>query len=207
MNLLPFSTTLQDNLRCLFSLPSPFFCSEIKIENGGYLLFLYLTDRKKYVAESLGRNFISFGFVLDFCRREKCLILLSYLIFKSSTEHFICYVFSRASSEKCLQYQKQLLMFPCPPLYHKPYYHHSHFDSSYLLHHVFTKQELTCNVGDSSGVSSNLALSLSKKRILILNKNNTSLKFGSSSTSEIFPWGEKKTTTRFFFLCSEKLRE
>lgn len=99
-------------------------------------------------------------------------------------------------------------MFPCPPLYHKPYYHHSHFDSSYLLHHVFTKQGLTCNVGDSFGVSSNLALSLSKKRILILNKNNTSLKFGSSSTSEIFPWGEKKTTTRFFFLCcSEKLRE
>lgn len=89
-------------------------------------------------------------------------------------------------------------MFPCPPLYHKPYYRHSHFNSSYLLHHVFTKQGLTCNVGNSFGVSSNLALSLSKKRILILNKNNTSLKFGSSSTSEIFPWGEKKTTTRFF---------
>lgn len=61
--------------------------------------------------------------------------------------------------------------------------------------------------GGVFGVSSNLALSLCKNRILIFNNNDTSWKFGSSSTFEFFPWGEKKNTTRFFFLCcSEKLR-
>lgn len=52
-------------------------------------------------------------------------------------------------------------------------------------------------------------LALDRKGILILNNNNRSLKFGSSATFELFPWGEKKATRFFFFLlcCSEKLRE
>lgn len=54
-------------------------------------------------------------------------------------------------------------------------------------------------------------LALDRKGILILNNNNRSLKFGSSATFELSPWGEKKAITRFFFFfllwCSEKLRE
>lgn len=42
-------------------------------------------------------------------------------------------------------------------------------------------------------------LALDGKGILILNNNNRSLKFGSSATFELFPWGEKKATRLFFF--------
>lgn len=90
-------------------------------------------------------------------------------------------------------------MFSCPPLYHKAYCHHSLFNSSYLLHHVFTKQGLTCNVGGIFGVSSNLALSLYKKSVLLFNNSDTSLKFDISSTFETFPEEEIKNITWIFF--------
>jgi len=42
-------------------------------------------------------------------------------------------------------------------------------------------------------------LGLDRKEILIFNNNNRCLKFGSSATFELFPQGQKKATTGFFF--------
>lgn len=42
-------------------------------------------------------------------------------------------------------------------------------------------------------------LSLDRKGILILNNNKRSLKFGSSATFELSPWGEKKKPQLDFF--------
>lgn len=62
--------------------------------------------------------------------------------------------------------------------------------------------------GSGFGVSSNLALSLHEKRILIFNNSDTSLKFGSSSTFELFPVGrEKKTQLDFFPILFREVEE